>query len=286
MDIKEIRAKYPQYDDWSDEQLAKGLHTKFYSDMPFEEFSAKIGFTATPSLTLSDEQKEHIAANNRAYEEKQENNLLGKVLNNPIVRVQAAATQGIANASLNPFGYVARALGIDTKPLEAETATERALEKAGEYGFDAAVMATGGAGLKGIGALGQGVGKTSRIARALLAPGVGEAVTSAASGGALEGLTNPQSTAGKIAANLAGGTVGGGIYGLFKAPTTKAMRSGLENVVNDTDALKIVRRGAKIDDDIAREVRAQATDVAGSINAKRQMRSQNILILRLIRHLV
>lgn len=41
--IAEIRAQYPDYDDLSDEQLADAMHRKFYSDMPREEFNAKIG---------------------------------------------------------------------------------------------------------------------------------------------------------------------------------------------------------------------------------------------------
>ncbi|WP_378947772.1 hypothetical protein [Mesorhizobium sp. ANAO-SY3R2] len=41
--IAEIRAQYPQYDDLSDQQLADALHSKFYSDMPVEEFKSKIG---------------------------------------------------------------------------------------------------------------------------------------------------------------------------------------------------------------------------------------------------
>lgn len=41
--MAEVRTKYPQYDDLSDDQLAQGLHKKFYSDLPYEEFSAKIG---------------------------------------------------------------------------------------------------------------------------------------------------------------------------------------------------------------------------------------------------
>jgi N12 class adenine-specific DNA methylase len=39
-----IRQKYPQYDDMSDAALARGMHAKFYSDMPFPAFSAKIGY--------------------------------------------------------------------------------------------------------------------------------------------------------------------------------------------------------------------------------------------------
>jgi len=41
--IQEVRAKYPQYNDMTDEQLASSLHRKFYADMPFEEFASKIG---------------------------------------------------------------------------------------------------------------------------------------------------------------------------------------------------------------------------------------------------
>lgn len=41
--IADIRAKYPQYKDLSDQQLADALHAKFYSDMPVDQFYAKIG---------------------------------------------------------------------------------------------------------------------------------------------------------------------------------------------------------------------------------------------------
>lgn len=44
MNITEIRQKYPQYNDISDGDLAIGLHEKHYSDIPFKEFSGKIGF--------------------------------------------------------------------------------------------------------------------------------------------------------------------------------------------------------------------------------------------------
>lgn len=46
MNIKEIRAKYPQYSDMSDTDLASALHKKFYADMPFDQFSAKIGLAS------------------------------------------------------------------------------------------------------------------------------------------------------------------------------------------------------------------------------------------------
>lgn len=46
--LAEYRAKYPQYNDLSDEQLADGLHRKYYSDIPKEEFYGKIGFGGAP----------------------------------------------------------------------------------------------------------------------------------------------------------------------------------------------------------------------------------------------
>lgn len=46
--IAEVRQKYPQYQDMSDEALAGALHKKYYSDMPVEDFNAKIGLAAKP----------------------------------------------------------------------------------------------------------------------------------------------------------------------------------------------------------------------------------------------
>lgn len=46
--MKEVREKYPQYNDLTDEQLAKALHGKYYADMPYEEFSGKIGIGNQP----------------------------------------------------------------------------------------------------------------------------------------------------------------------------------------------------------------------------------------------
>jgi len=48
MNIQEIRQKYPQYNELSDEQLADGLHKKFYSSLPKEDFYNRIGLTEKP----------------------------------------------------------------------------------------------------------------------------------------------------------------------------------------------------------------------------------------------
>lgn len=59
MDIKEIRQKYPQYDDLSDQQLADGLHKKYYSDLPKDDFYKRInlGTTAPATTTKKEEPK-------------------------------------------------------------------------------------------------------------------------------------------------------------------------------------------------------------------------------------
>lgn len=43
--LADIRRQYPDYKDLSDEDLAGKLHQKFYSDIPREQFNAKIGLT-------------------------------------------------------------------------------------------------------------------------------------------------------------------------------------------------------------------------------------------------
>ena len=45
MDFKQIRQKYSDYNDMSDEDFAQAFHKKFYSDIPFEQFASKVGFT-------------------------------------------------------------------------------------------------------------------------------------------------------------------------------------------------------------------------------------------------
>lgn len=55
--IAEIRQKYPQYSDMSDTDLAKSLHAKHYSDMPFDQFANKVGLTAQPDAPVASEKE-------------------------------------------------------------------------------------------------------------------------------------------------------------------------------------------------------------------------------------
>jgi hypothetical protein len=49
--LAEIRKKYPQYADMPDEDLARALHGKYYSDLEFEEFSKQIGLKPPPTTS-------------------------------------------------------------------------------------------------------------------------------------------------------------------------------------------------------------------------------------------
>lgn len=53
--IQELRQKYPQYYDMSDQEFADKFHDKYYSDMPKEEFYGKVGLTSPMSQPLQQE---------------------------------------------------------------------------------------------------------------------------------------------------------------------------------------------------------------------------------------
>jgi hypothetical protein len=47
--LEKFRQQYPDYADMSDADLAQALHTKFYSDIPYERFAGQIGLAGAPS---------------------------------------------------------------------------------------------------------------------------------------------------------------------------------------------------------------------------------------------
>lgn len=53
--IADLRKKYPQYNDMSDQEFADKFHEKFYSDMPKDEYYSKIGFAAAPQEEYQEE---------------------------------------------------------------------------------------------------------------------------------------------------------------------------------------------------------------------------------------
>jgi hypothetical protein len=104
--MQEVRQKYPQYNDLSDEQLADALHRKFYSDMPKEEFAAKIGLT-DPSKrvgvgTVPLSQEEYA----RRVEEGKSGSMTGDILRSGATGLREGVESGIGM-----FGDAARTSG-------------------------------------------------------------------------------------------------------------------------------------------------------------------------------
>lgn len=147
--IAEVRSQYPQYGDLSDEQLAGALHKKFYADMPYADFTAKIGLKSTqpekPPVTMGDRVNAAVGGVNRG--------LLG-LAGLPMDTVQNAynlgkATVGtVATAAGRPdlapdltkgtpltSEWLARQakerLGVDTAPPRPDDPASRMLNTAG-----------------------------------------------------------------------------------------------------------------------------------------------------------
>jgi len=62
MNLSELRQKYPDYNDMSDQEFADAFHGKFYSDIPKEEFYGKIGFSSKTSVEKPKESKRKTTA--------------------------------------------------------------------------------------------------------------------------------------------------------------------------------------------------------------------------------
>lgn len=126
MTLEQIRQKYPQYNDKSDEELATALHRKFYSSMPQEEFFNRIGLGQDQSLS------------SMQPEQPQEE------LPSAFARYPLAILQGITNVGKNvgdfPFKLmglknsepidIRKSLGMHYQPTMGERLTQFATEEA------------------------------------------------------------------------------------------------------------------------------------------------------------
>ncbi len=105
LSLQEFRRSYPQYDDMSDGDLTQALHQKFYSDIPFEDFSSQIGV--------------------RPVEDEPESSIARRWIADPLITGVKGAIGltegfvGLANIpTLGRAGKVAEAIGY--RPKEAK----------------------------------------------------------------------------------------------------------------------------------------------------------------------
>jgi len=134
MNLKEFRAQYPQYDDLSDQELAAGLHQKFYSDIPFDDFLKQVGPQPVKDTGFFDMAGRAVT---RGF--KQTGSLLGDVLPAMVGRAvgadeyaarqmaEAAETQKEIEEKYAPrYGQLSDVKGVsDVLPFVAETVLEQ-----------------------------------------------------------------------------------------------------------------------------------------------------------------
>jgi hypothetical protein len=188
LEFAEVREKYPQYSDLSDQQLADALHKKFYADLPFDAFSKKIGYSPeeiakrTPKQMLGEAGREKAmqqvleehpiagrfaavgAVPRQLYEGAKQRLGFGDPEAIQATRTMeqtypgAALAGGVATAGLTSLipgaGGIAgqTTLGALTGALAPTMGNESVL---GNIALGGAAGAAGGAVMKGVGALGQ-----------------------------------------------------------------------------------------------------------------------------------
>ncbi len=143
--ISELRKKYPQYSDMSDESFADKFHEKFYSDIPKHEFYEKLGLKAS---------RQEAPQDNRGWLEK-EGQWLKENVNDPIhrnigepgVNLAAGFGQGIANMFPGAYNLGAKAAnlipGVNVEEKQAFDVVPHGLPK--ELGELASFFGAGGA---------------------------------------------------------------------------------------------------------------------------------------------
>lgn len=219
-----------------------------------------------PSPQFSKEDIAKVKANNEEYAKRVED-IRPWADKSPVGRLGVAIAQGASNSALNPVGYVARAMGVDTKPFEPQNAIERGAELGAEYGLDA--YALGGVGniAKGAGYLGKGNTVTSKVLQEVFSPEnlVTMAVTPAVGGGFAEGVVNPTNEFERTLVNVVGGGALGGLASGVKQ-TSKPINKGLKGALPDNEANKALSKGIRASEEVAEQVSSQAPSAYNSLN--------------------
>lgn len=99
--LADIRKQYPQYADISDQDLARGFHQKFYSDIPFEQFSAQIGLAPSKYAAFAPQVK-GINEISQRYGDMTPQQLGMDVPTTETGRTIQRTAQGIAKGIVNP----------------------------------------------------------------------------------------------------------------------------------------------------------------------------------------
>ena len=194
---------------------------------------------------------------------KAADNISEFMVTNPIARGYGLIYQGVADAGMNPLGYVARGYGLDTRPLEPRNFTERALETIPRIAYNGAMskfwfnvfnpaLSYGGANLSRLWNAPRFYGKVNKIAQAALNPTWKELGAQSLATGGMEALLNPQSELGKYGADILGLALMNinNPVGLVTAPFKKGFKNAAANALRQSplEALKKVAQNPKVQD--------------------------------------
>jgi hypothetical protein len=232
--LAEIREQYPQYSDMSDGDLAGALHTKFYSDMPREEFDKKMGLAASPT---PDKYQTAAADEFSALKAKGSNPEYGYARRIAQGMTLGGADELLAGAMV-PFEMIKRGT---FNPAEAYRYT-KARE---DYAMDEARQRQGALGTAaeiagGVGT-GAGLARNGVTAARMLAPGAGLGARSLAMGadgvafGGISGGLEGNGLADR-AQNAGLGGLLGGVVGAAAPAAFSLGSSALSPVINNVRA--------------------------------------------------
>lgn len=182
--MAEMRQKYPQYSDMSDEQFADAFHAKFYADIPKDAFYAKIGLQSTPAAQIPGQTVKAPAAQTEVGTMERMFGLgspIARTIKGAVVDPALAVNQMLASTGL--FGQGIKQ-GATQLVRDVESATQEARARVGSQGFDPYQL------------LGGVVSPVNRLvgisqAPAAAATGLSAAATRAAGTGAALGALQP-----------------------------------------------------------------------------------------------
>ncbi len=287
MNIQEIRAKYPQYDNLSDEQLAHGLHKKYYSDMDYADFTQRIGLSPALQPMTDEQRKQAESLRNQFYPKTSGWDMAKEGLKGFGKGAVVGATRPLNGATLGATDWLDRNLlggNINTFKHDINQSADNAgigwLNKGSQLGLDFAgnITGAGGALVKGLGNAGL----------------KGLKLASSAGGieGAAYGLTGTDYLSdlfrnfvlGSIG-GVVGGTLGHGVLfglGKLKNPAKSGLKGGLTNIVSNSKAAKLMHKGLKFgSDDLRREFLNNAYSSARKINSETADMINNSLARRI-----
>ena len=275
MNIREIREKYPQYDNVSDKELAEKLHQKYYKDMDFAEFSRRIGYEGEPEVDLPPLSRE-LRAEARGNYWQGVPEAFGEGFGQGLLSGTETALNG---ATLGGYNWLNRRLGGNAEARKQALQNEADAAGAGDFNRWANFAAEMGGGLSGAPRATAALGNRLLGSRLWNLPAY--TASGAADAGIMSSFNNDFSDSGAITEDALTGGLMGGAFGLggnlvlnplnrmFSANAlTRGLKGGLNNIADNPEAVRVMRRGIGASDDVARDFMNEAPAAARGINTE------------------